>query len=108
MNPLVRPALTNASLTFTNAAVAAGVAPAPGGYRARWGRFDNTTGVTTPLAETTSSTTTLNVPSLDGLDYVQVDVTATDAPVQAWDQPVVLHFRRQADGWQWVGLVRQP
>ncbi|MGE3190108.1 MAG: hypothetical protein AB7N90_10545, partial [Vicinamibacterales bacterium] len=52
VNPIVDPALDAGGLRFANAAVAAGVAPAPGGYHARWSRFDNLTGEATLIAET--------------------------------------------------------
>jgi len=108
VNPIVDPALTADTLTFTNAAVDAGVATAPAGYVARWSRFDNATGVTAVIGETRSAGPRVPVPALDGVDIVQVDVAATGAPIGAWEIPVTLHFRRTADGWQWIGLVRMP
>jgi len=51
INPLVNFTLGPEGLAFENAAVAAGVAPAPtGGYLVRWSRFDNTTGDATEIA----------------------------------------------------------
>lgn len=108
VNPIVDPALTADALTFANAAVEAGVAAAPGGYLARWSRFDNATGETEPITETRAAGPQVPVPSLDDVDVVQVEVSATDAPVGAWETPVTLHFRRTAGGWQWIGLVRMP
>jgi hypothetical protein len=57
VNPVVNPRLDAAGqLTFENAAVAAGFAQAPVGYRAAWFRFDNATGATQPIGETRSAT----------------------------------------------------
>ena len=45
INPVVAPALdASGALSFGNAAVEAGVAPAPAEYKVVWARFDNATG----------------------------------------------------------------
>ncbi len=63
INPVVNPRLDAAgSLTFDNAAVAAGFAEPPTEYRAAWSRFDNATGATQPIADTRSATTTMQPP----------------------------------------------
>jgi hypothetical protein len=62
VNPIVTPRLENGQLSFENAAVAADVAKAPEQYRAAWFQFDNATGESRPLGETTSATTTLATP----------------------------------------------
>ncbi|MEZ5319243.1 MAG: hypothetical protein R2752_17715 [Vicinamibacterales bacterium] len=108
IDPIGRPALTAGGLTFDNAAVRAGVAPAPPGYRARWSRFDNATGAASPIGETTGAAAPLAVPDLSGLEFVQVEISAVDPAVAAWARPVVVHFRRRGGQWQWVGLVRLP
>jgi hypothetical protein len=112
VNPIVDPRLEgNGRLTFGNAAVSAGVAKAPVTYRASWLLFDNATGVTKPLAETTSDTTTVQAPS--GLpaasgSFVAIDIAADSAGYPAWKQPVRTYFRRGGDGWKLVGLERLP
>jgi hypothetical protein len=112
VNPIVDPRLEgNGRLTFGNAAVAAGVAKDPVTYRASWLLFDNATGTTKPLADTTSETTTVQAPS--GLpaasgSFVAVDIAADSAGHPAWKVPVRTYFRRGGDGWKLVGLERQP
>ena len=77
VNPIVAPRLDAKGLTFENAAVAGGVAQGAVAYRASWMVFDNATGATRPLAETTSETTTIAAPSgLPSTGFVAVDVAA--------------------------------
>ncbi len=111
INPVVRPALdAEGRLTFANAAVDAGVAAAPPQYRATWFSFDNATGETASIGETTSSAPSLTAPA--GLPrspgtFVQVDITADGGPT-AWQRPVHVWFKKTGGGWRWVGLTRQP
>ena len=112
LNPIVEPELgADGTLTFRNAAVDAGVAQAPESYRASWHRFDNATGATTALGETSSREVRMQAPA--GLPsnagaYVQVDISASSQAHASWSQPVVVHFRRTPTGWQLVGLDRMP
>ncbi len=110
VNPVVAPALdASGTLSFTNAAVAAGVATAPAGYRADWERFDNTTGQSSPLGATAATGDRLAAPGVlpsDAGAIVEVNVSATGAPNPAWEKPVTLHFRRTAEGWKLIGLKR--
>src|SRR4029450_4029992 len=62
VNPIVTPRLENNRLSFDNAAVATDVEKAPEVYRASWFQFDNATSESGPLAETTSTTTTIEAP----------------------------------------------
>jgi hypothetical protein len=110
VNPIVDPRLdANGRLTFENAAFAAGVASGPATYRASWFRFDNATGETQPLAETQSSTTTIEgpagVPATSG-SFVTVDISVDSQAHPAWRRPIRTSFRRGADGWTLVGLER--
>jgi hypothetical protein len=112
VNPIVAPRLDAAGrLTFDNAAFAAGVASGPATYRASWFRFDNATGETQPLADTQSSTTTIQgpagLPASSG-SFVAVDISADSKAHPAWLRPIRTHFRRGADGWTLVGLERLP
>ena len=79
VNPIVGLRLENDRLTFENAAVAAHVAKPPASYRAAWSQFDNATGETRPIGETTSTTTTITAPA--GLpsganSFIAVNVSA--------------------------------
>ncbi len=109
-NPLVDFALrADGMLTFENAAVAAGVASAPAGYRARWSRFDNTTGPVGDAVETTMQTTSgAAPPAVTGSEFVQVELSAEHPEFASWSVPVRVHFRRAGEGWRLVGVQRLP
>ena len=105
VNPIVKPRLENTRLSFENAAVAANVAKAPERYHAAWFQFDNATGATRPLSETTNTTTAIDAPA--GLptavdSFIAVDLSAdrTRAPGLAEANPYVLpsRERRMATG----------
>jgi len=108
VNPIVDPVLEDGRLRFGNAAVDARVSAAPASYRAAWQRFDNATGETSPIQETTAGGPELpapnSLPSSDGA-YIRVDVSAAGGP-EAWAQPVQLYFHRTGGGWKLVGLYR--
>lgn len=109
VNPIVAPRLEGNRLTFENAAVRAAVATAPEGYRASWFLFDNATGETRPLSETSSASTTIEAPS--GLpaatgSFIAVDISADSKDHESWRRPVRTHFRREANGWKLVGMQR--
>jgi hypothetical protein len=112
VNPIVDPRLdASGSLTFENAAVAAGLAKDPTTYRATWSRFDNATGNNSPIGETQSTSTTMAAPrdlpsAPEG--FIEVDLTAENAQFPSWRQPVRTYFRRTAGGWKLVGLERLP
>jgi hypothetical protein len=110
VNPVVNPRLDAAgTLTFQNAAVDAGFAAPPTAYRATWSRFDNATGTATRIGETQSTTTTIAAPG--GLPsgagtFIEVEIRAASAEHPAWQEPVRMHFRRDATGWTLAGLQR--
>jgi len=112
VNPLVDFSLTDAALTFTNAAVAAGVADECPGYEASWAIFDNTTGETTAIgAPTTGTVGRISVPpglpSSSG-SFIRIQVRAIRPAVSAWSVPMDVYFRRTDTGWALVGLDRLP
>jgi hypothetical protein len=110
VNPIVDPALAgDGTLTFGNAAVAHGFAPAPRGYAAVWHTFDNVSGTATRLGETESATPQIRAASIpSGAQFVRVDIRATAPPDRSWEQPVHAYFRRTAGAWQLVGFDRMP
>ena len=110
VNPIVEPSISRSGmLTFRNAA---GVATAPQAYRARWSRFDNTTGLTTALGSWETVTDTqcafpLNL--ADRAEHVMVEIRATDARYPTWDKPVRVYLARDFElGWSVIGLDRLP
>jgi hypothetical protein len=112
INPIVDPVLdASGALSFGNAAVDYRFADAPAQYRGAWSTFDNTTGQTRPLGETTGTGPRLQAPA--GLPsspgaYIQVELTADHAGYPSWKQPVRAYFMRQATGWKLVCLERTP
>jgi hypothetical protein len=111
INPVVNLALSESGvLTFDNAAVSAGVAPAPtGGYVVRWARFDNNTGQTTADLGTSASAPSqapTPLPAEPG-SYIKVEIRAVQPAHPSWGAPVDAYFRRDG-GWKLVGLERMP
>jgi hypothetical protein len=113
VNPVIDPALDGSgTLTFGNAAIAAGVAPASAAYEIAWFAFDNATGATKPIGEPTSSArpetkAPAGLPAAEGT-FVVVDIKATDAAHPSWANPVRAFFRRLGPGWKLVGFERLP
>lgn len=112
INPIVDPALdASGALTFGNAAVAQNFASAPQGYTAVWSSFDNATGATSRIGQTTGASMRLAAPA--GLPagpgaFVRVELSAQHADHASWGRPVLVTFRREAAGWTLVGLERLP
>jgi hypothetical protein len=118
VNPLVNARLSSDGvLTFENAAVDAGIAKPPTQYRYTLSRFDNATGVATPLLEggITAGTSgkiegplRIEIRPPQGLEaaFVQVSVSTIHAEYSAWSNPVTFTFRRTNAGWETVGLDR--
>ncbi len=107
VNPIVEPSLANGMLTFKNAAIDAKVAPPIEGYTAEWATFDNATSTATPLATTRAGGSPLPAPQLPASGFIQVRLSATNAPNKTWNEPVSIFFRRTATGWQLVGFERR-
>lgn len=108
LNPVTDPVLdAGGGLRFGNAAVDAGVAAAPAGYRAAWSAFDNATGQSSPIVETEGAASPLPVPALPAVDFVKIEIRAIGGPAQ-WQVPVTAYFRRQSGAWRLVGFERMP
>jgi hypothetical protein len=98
-------------LTFKNAAVEGDFAKAPGGYRAVWFRFDNATGESARIGETSGRTTEIAAPgalSAQNGAFIKVQVSSVDAAVPAWEKPVDMFFRYRDGRWRLVGFDRMP
>ncbi|BCS35864.1 hypothetical protein TBR22_A50990 [Luteitalea sp. TBR-22] len=112
INPIVDPVLgANGELSFGNAAVQYRFAPAPTSYTATWARFDNATGATTPIGQTTSTEPRMQAPA--GLptapgSFIELELSARHPNHPSWERPVLVHFRRNGAGWTLVGLQRLP
>lgn len=106
--PIVDPALGAEGLTFRNAAVDAGVAAAPGGYRVTWYAFDNATGAHRRAGETMQVAAGARAPLPEALSdeaFVMAAIAA-DGSEPGWRAPARVYFRRGAGGWTLVGLER--
>jgi hypothetical protein len=122
VNPVSDPTLADdGTLTFRNPAVEYGFAPAPSRYIVTWFRFDNATGQSTRLGESSVTTTGAAAPadalvrvrpdtSLPGGRgaFVRADISAVHAGQPSWSAPVEAYFRRVAEGWRLVGFDRMP
>jgi hypothetical protein len=112
VNPIADPVLDrDGTLTFQNVAVEADVARAPQAYRASWFLFDNATGETTSLGETTSRWTTIATPGCLPVAagvYVKVQLRSVGAANPAWETPVDAYFRMVQGEWRLVGFERMP
>ena len=109
ITPLVDFALTaGGELSFSNAAVAAGVAQPPGaGYQIEWANFDNTTGAVSAIggsraAGEHSSAPSALPPAMGS--FVRVRISVADAAADL--KPVDAFFRRNQSGWALVGIDR--
>jgi len=112
VNPIADPALgSDGTLTFRNAAVDAGVATSPAGYRATWFAFDNTVGTTRLIAATSGKTTRLEAPAALPTQpgaFIKIELSSIGASHPSWETPVDAYFRLTAGTWQLVGFARIP
>ncbi len=110
VTPVAAPALSaDGRLTFEDAAAAAGVT-AGARYRVQWQHFDNDTGTHTPVGDPVviDEPRTLAPEAIRAASgYVAASVSIDHPGYPAWQRPAVLYFRRTADSWQAVGLVRE-
>jgi hypothetical protein len=111
VNPIVDVSLAgDATLTFRNAAVQAGVASAPAEYRLSWFEFDNATATKTPVGEPASvKDARATMPTLRVADggYAGVSISTRHPEYPSWAQEVDVFFRRAGGGWQTVGIDRR-
>ena len=113
VNPVVDLTLAgDGALSFANVAVAAGVASAPERYTVQWFRFDNAANMRADVGEpvtvsATSTTAPQSLMSARAGDYIGVAIAASHADHPSWARPATFHFRRTADGWEWVGAERE-
>jgi hypothetical protein len=112
VNPVVDVSLSNAGeLTFRNAAVDAGHAKSPSGYRVSWAGFNNATREVQPASEATwpvnQTRGPIDLTAAPG-GYVRVSIAATGDVPTSWTRPVHAYFRRVDTGWTLVGFERIP
>ena len=113
INPLVDFAVNDKSeLVFHNVAESEGLATAADRYRVQWARFDNSTGVSTPIAEVSVREPHAPLPAaLQGdaaPQFFEAKVSAIHPQFASWAEPVTVHFRRAGSSWQLVGVTRLP
>jgi hypothetical protein len=112
INPISDPTFDcDGVLTFRNAAVDAGFANAPEGYRATWSVFDNATGQTRVIADATSRSARVAAP--EGLPtapgaFIRVELSAIGGMNPSWAVPVHAYFRNLGGTWKLVGFERLP
>jgi hypothetical protein len=113
VNPVVDPSLTGAGrLTWSNAAIAAGVAEAPESYTLQWFRLDNASNTRTNIGNPTTVTSTdATAPTAavapDAGEYIGVVMTAKHPAQAGWAKPATFYFRRSGGAWTWVGTERE-
>ena len=109
VNPVVDFELSaTGELTFQNAAVRAGASTPGTGYTVQWGSFDNVADSQRAVGgEETVTAGRARMPAgLDASQFVVVTIRANHPEHPAWNQPVRAYFRKQAGGWQTVGIDR--
>ena len=111
VNPVIDPTLSASGiLTFGNAAVERGLAAAPDSYLAVWSTFDNATGTSSRIGQTTGRDqleAPSGLPSATG-SYIRLALSAVSPSHPAWAHPIDVYFRRIPTGWKLVGLERMP
>jgi hypothetical protein len=112
VNPIVDVRLAATGLTFRNAAVDAGVAPAPQEAVVNWLQFDNATGETKPLGTTSAAAASMSVPAPQNLpsapaSYIRAEIAFKGGP-ESWTEPAHAYFQRAGNDWKLVGFERAP
>lgn len=108
VNPIVNPSLdAKGTLSFTNAAVAAGVAT-HGTYTIAWARFDNESGNSERVSVEKQAQPRGAAPAslIAGGGFIEVTIWSEGTGHPAWTSPVRAYFRRDGTAWKTVGLMR--
>ena len=111
VNPVVDLALrSNGTLTWSNAAVSAGVADPPASYELRWFELNNATDERRDVGDA-HTVRSAEARAPEGLlqgksDYIGVVITATHPEQPAWAKPTTAYFKRSGTEWTWVGAER--
>lgn len=108
VNPIVDVSLDAAgTLSFTNAAVAAGAAM-HGTYTIAWARFDNGSGSSERVSveKHTQPRGTAPASLIASAEFIEAAIWSEEADHPAWASPVRAYFRRDGAAWKTVGLVR--
>lgn len=109
VNPVVDVALSpDGTLTFSNAAVDAGVG-SHGDYTIAWSSFDNASGASQEVAVETRREPKGTAPATllaKAPDYVMVTISSAHPERPSWATPVRVYLRRDGTAWKTVGLVR--
>ena len=108
VNPIVDVSLdASGTLSFTNAAVAAGVAT-HGTYTIAWARFDNDSGSSERVSVEKHTQPRGAAPAslIASADFIEATIWSEQADHPAWGDPVRVYFRRDGAAWRTVGLTR--
>jgi hypothetical protein len=87
------------------------MAKIPAGYHAVWSTFDNVTGETRRIGESSGRTTRIEAPAaLPGVPgtFIKVELSSIGATLPSWAKPVHAYFQERAGAWRLVGFERMP
>jgi hypothetical protein len=110
LNPVANPKLDGGGvLVFENAAESLAASQSTT-YEASWYQFDNETGKSTSIGESSA----VQVPRIDAPatlstgagSFVRVDIRLKNPAYPSWADPVHLYFRGTPEGWKLIGLYR--
>lgn len=112
VNPVIDPKLAaDGTLSFGNAAVQYGFAPALAAYKVTWHRFDNASGEVEPIGDSEGTADAVappaSLPAAAGA-FVRADIAAVNGAHPSWASPVHAYFKRTGGEWKLVGFDRMP
>ena len=108
VNPIVDVSLSpTGTLTFSNAAVAAGVAT-HGAYTIAWATFDNGSGASERVSVEKQNEPRGTAPAvlLSKAEYIEATIWSSHPERAGWATPIRAYFRRDGTAWKTVGLYR--